>query len=107
VRNLIVVAVAFIAVFNVACSGGTDQPPQGNDGVTIDSTTSDDGGTGTNASSLSNICDQEHVGCPCANESAVFSCGHLKRKDGNYISCVEQFSVCENGIWSKCGGNTE
>jgi hypothetical protein len=107
VRNLIVVAVAFIAVLNVACSGGTDQPPQGNDGVTINSTTDDDGGTGTNASAISDLCDQERVGCPCTTEGAVFSCGHVKRKDGNYVSCAEQFSICENGIWSQCGGNTE
>jgi hypothetical protein len=108
VRNLFVAAIAFVAVFNVACSGG-DQPPQGDDGVTIDSTDeSADSGTSTaDLTSGSSLCDQERVGCPCANEGAVFSCGHVKRKVGSYISCAEQFSVCENGIWSKCGGNTQ
>jgi hypothetical protein len=107
VRNLIVVALSFVALFNVACSGGTDQPAQGDDGVSVDTTESgnDDGGTSSSASSLSTTCDSEHVGCPCANEGAVFSCGHVKRKVGSYVSCVEQFSTCENGVWSKCGGD--
>jgi hypothetical protein len=106
VRNLLVVAISFVALFNVACSGGTDQPPQGDDGVTVDTTESNDdaGATGTAASSLSTSCDTERVGCPCATEGAIFSCGHVKRKVGSYVSCVEEFSACENGVWSKCGG---
>ena len=108
-RNLIVVALSLSALLNVACSGGTDQPPQGDDGVSVDTTESnDDGGaTSTSESSLSTVCDTEHVGCPCANEGAVFSCGHVKRKVGSYVSCVEQFSICEKGVWSKCGGTTQ
>ena len=105
-RNLVIVASAFIALFNIACSGG-DHPAQGDEGVTVDSTEASDddaGPTETTASSLSSECDSEHVGCPCATENAVFSCGHVKRKVNGYISCIDQFSVCENGIWSPCGG---
>jgi hypothetical protein len=107
VRNLIVIAVALVALFNVACSDGADHPAQGDDGITVDSTeTGDDGGTESTASSLSTLCDTENVGCPCKNEGAVFSCGHVKRKVGSYVSCAEQFSACENGVWTKCGGTT-
>jgi hypothetical protein len=107
VRNLVVVAVSFVALFNVACSGN-DRPAQSDESV--DSTeATDDAGSSANASSLSseNVCDQEHVGCPCTNEGAVFSCGHVKRTVGTYTSCVEEFSTCQDGIWSKCGGTQQ
>ncbi|MEO8874665.1 MAG: hypothetical protein ABI461_03680 [Polyangiaceae bacterium] len=103
-RNLLVVAVAFVALFNAACSGG-DRPAQSDDSIvtTNDDTTDDD--AGTTASGLSTVCDTEHVGCPCTNEGAVFACGRVKRTSGSYVSCTEGFSTCENGVWGKCMGS--
>jgi len=108
VRNLLVVAVAWVALLNAACSG-SDRPAQSDDSVTIDTTnsnsTDDDAGTSTNASGLSTTCDTEHVGCPCSTEGSVFACGRVKHTSGTYVSCTEGFSTCENGVWGKCIGS--
>lgn len=106
-RNLIVVAISFVALFNIACSGN-DRPAQSDESVDSTDESTDD--AGTSASSLSsgtNACDTEHPGCPCTNDGAVFSCGHVKRTVGSYTSCVEEFSVCQDGVWSKCGGTQQ
>ena len=101
-RNLLVVAVAFVALLNAACSGG-DRPAQSDDVVTTTDSTDND--AGTSASDLSTMCDKEHVGCPCSTEGAVFACGRVKRTSGTYVSCTEGFSTCENGVWGKCIGS--
>ncbi len=105
-RNLIVIAFSLLSLLNVACSGG-DRPAQGNEGVSNDDSTDEGTGTSSSASTSNTECDQEHVGCPCTNEGAVFSCGHVKRVVGSYVSCVEEFSTCENGVWAKCGGTQQ
>jgi hypothetical protein len=43
-------------------------------------------------------------GCPCDVPSDQHLCGKLVRTEGDYVTCSEGLSTCENGAWGVCEG---
>ena len=89
-----VAAAASLAAWVGACQSENDADTSGG-GVT----------TPGQSSGGSTSCGPGVVGCACETNGATAACGHVVTRSGDYVTCSEGHSTCDDGVWSACIGD--